>query len=182
MLQAAYRDCSLWYAAVASAACGYLAYKCVKLLRIIRGRVTEQMMLDDLQHGVVHLFIHPRWPHGPNYFLHCLKVETFLRLAKVSYIVYLTTNSSLSPNGKLPFIVYDNVKIGGSEAILHYLTNEFHANLDNDLSDEDHAVGRAVTRMVETSLNYGLQRLLLINQPEVLEVMLEDGLGQSERD
>lgn len=179
-LQGMYREHPLCCAAFAAAACGYAMYRCTKLLQALRKRVMTQVMLNSLEHGIVHLFIHPRWPHGPNCFLHCFKVETFLRLAKISYIVHFIDDPTVSPNGKLPFILYDGVAVGDSEVIIHYLMNEFDVDLDNQLSAESHAVGRVVTRMVETSLNYGLQRVVLIDHPELLEGVLEEEFTRDE--
>lgn len=88
--------------------------------RLVR-EAQRNAFFRSLEKDVVHLFMTPRWSHGPNPFAYCVKIETFLRLAKIPYVVHFTNDSTLSPNGKLPFIVHNGLKFTDSEFIMQYL-------------------------------------------------------------
>ncbi|KAG8343563.1 hypothetical protein TRVL_05611 [Trypanosoma vivax] len=152
---------------------GYLMYKAVRFSYLVCRRVSAQVVFNRLEPDVVHLFIHHRWSHGPNYFLHCFKVETFLRLAQIPYVAHFTSDPSISPTGRLPFIIHNRITLGDSATIVQYLTAEFNIEMDCNLSLEERAVGRATVRMVETSLNYALQRTLLWERPDFMVDMFQ---------
>ena len=61
----------------------------------------------------------------PNASPFCLKVETFLRLASLSYETKDIQNPSSAPKGKLPFIEHAGKTIGDSTLILDYLRQAF---------------------------------------------------------
>ncbi len=51
----------------------------------------------------------------------CIKVEFFLKVAKIPYEVVVELNPARGPKGKMPFIVDKEVKIADSSFILHHL-------------------------------------------------------------
>ncbi|RNF01760.1 hypothetical protein TraAM80_06846 [Trypanosoma rangeli] len=148
-----------------------LVFKGVTLLFSHRLRARLLVGLNSLEKDMVHLFVHHRWSHGPNLFPQCVKVETFLRLAKIAYTVHFTSDASLSPTSRLPFIVYNGVIVGDAELCIKFLKETFKVTMDDGLTPEDHAIGHITRRMVETSLNYGLQRSILVDRPEVMQQM-----------
>ncbi|EKF39539.1 hypothetical protein MOQ_000230 [Trypanosoma cruzi marinkellei] len=157
--------------ATATVMSGYLVFKGAALMISCHMRKKLLATLKNLEKDTVHLFVHHRWSHGPNFFPHCVKIETFLRLEKIAYTVHFTSDASLSPTGRLPFIVYNGTIVGDSGPCMEYLKETLHLSLDNSLTPEDHAIGHITRRMVETSLNYGLQRSTLVDRPGLMQQM-----------
>ncbi|EPY34675.1 hypothetical protein STCU_01427 [Strigomonas culicis] len=140
------------------------------LYRVARNR-SLNATFRALEEDLVHLFVHPRWSHGPNFFPHCVKVEAFLRLAKIPYMVHFTNDTSMSPNGRLPFIVHNGTVLADGEFIIQYLCEQFNVSLDDRLTPQEHARGLMVRRMVETSINYGLNRSTFVDYPKYMADM-----------
>lgn len=149
----------------------YVAGKTLLLLYRVSNQARANAMFRQLEAGVVHLFIHPRWSHGPNLFSHCVKVECFLRVAGIPYVAHFTNDSSLSPNGRLPFIVLNGTVLGESESIVQFLSEAMRVSIDAHLTPQDHAKGLMVRRMVETSINYGLNRTTFVDYPRYMADM-----------
>lgn len=63
----------------------------------------------------------------------CLKVETYLRMAKIPYEVR-AADMRRAPKGKIPWIDDDGVILGDSSAILDYLKEKHGDPLDGKLS------------------------------------------------
>lgn len=157
---------------VAAGAVGtYATLKTMWLMYGVWAKAKTNKMFRALEVGMVHLFIHPRWSHGPNLFPHCVKVECFLRLAKIPYVAHFTNEVSMSPNGRLPFIVHNGTVLADGEFIIQYLTETLGVTMNNGLSAQDHARGLMVRRMVETSINYGLNRTTFVDYPRYMADM-----------
>ncbi|XP_030051512.1 failed axon connections homolog [Microcaecilia unicolor] len=77
----------------------------------------------------------------------CLKMETYLRMADLPYQNYF--DGKLSPQGKMPWIEYNNERVSGTEFIIDFLEEKLGVNLNTNLSAHERAVSRAVTKMVE---------------------------------
>ena len=90
---------------------------------------------------MVHLRVYPRAPYVVNMSPFCIKLETWLRLAKVPYDV--ETTGKTSSKGKSPWILYNGHAIGDSSLIVQFLQTEFNVTLDAHLTPTEHAVGRA---------------------------------------
>ncbi|GAB1608546.1 failed axon connections homolog [Argonauta hians] len=97
---------------------------------------------------IVHLF--PRTSKSPNLSPFAVKLETYLRMAKLPYQVEYTRE--MSPKHKSPWISYNNEVIGDSQFIIEYLNARFDINLNAALSDEEKAIARAMLKMTEESL------------------------------
>lgn len=150
--------------AVVAAKTGSLIYRVAR-----RAKINAE--LRALEEDIVHLFIHPRWSHGPNFFPQCVKVETFLRLAKIPYMVHFTNDVSMSPNSRLPFIVHNGTVLADGEFIIQYLCEQYHVSMDDNLTPQEQAKGQMVRRMVETSINYGLNRTTFVDYPRYMADM-----------
>ncbi len=88
----------------------------------------------------------PRLWGLPNPSPFCVKVETWLRLAKVDY-VSTHANMLKAPRGKVPWIVDDGTLVSDSEAIINHLEASLddplgEASLAPDLRAQHHAVRR----------------------------------------
>ncbi|MGR9105659.1 MAG: glutathione S-transferase family protein [Gammaproteobacteria bacterium] len=82
----------------------------------------------------------------------CVKVETFLRMVAAEYRTVSLSNPRKGPKGKLPFITDDAQTIADSTFILKYLNETYRYPIDANLKPEQHAVGLALTRMLEEHL------------------------------
>lgn len=90
----------------------------------------------------------------PSLSLFCLKLETFLRLNKIPYENQY--GFKLGKKGKLPWIEYQGERKTDSNLIIDYLTEKFDVHIDDELTDEQHAIGRAVQAMIEENSYWGL--------------------------
>lgn len=83
-----------------------------------------------------------------------LKLETFMRLAKIPYERVYEPNPNKGPKKKIPFIVDGDVRMGDSQLILEHLVKTRGDSVDGHLSPEERAQGHAIRRMVEEGLYF----------------------------
>lgn len=86
----------------------------------------------------------------------CLKLETYLRMAKVPYESVKCLNPRTAPKGKLPFIEDKGQRIADSGLIIEHLKRTLGDPLDAGLSPEQKASGLALTRLLEGDLIFVL--------------------------
>ena len=79
----------------------------------------------------------------------CMKLETYLRMAKLSYKVKYINNSRQAPKGKLPYIQIEDSLYADSELIIDELKKRFGDSLDEELTPEQKALGH----LIETTFN-----------------------------
>lgn len=79
----------------------------------------------------------------------CMKLETYLRMTKLSYKVKYINNPRQAPKGKLPYIQIDDAVYADSELIIDELKKRFGDVLDNELTPEQKALGH----LIETTFN-----------------------------
>lgn len=86
-----------------------------------------------------------------NYSPFCLKLETYLRAAKIEFKEEILKGdpNKCAPKGKLPFIRHKGLTLGDSAIIIKYLKKQFSADLDLGLSDRDAAISNAFCAMIE---------------------------------
>src|SRR5512134_3817839 len=86
----------------------------------------------------------------------CLKLESFLREAKIAYeVVPFEGRRSFAkaPKGKLPFIQdEDGTIIGDSTLIIRRLSQQRHIDMDASLDDRERGVSFAFRRMLDEHL------------------------------
>lgn len=58
-------------------------------------------------------------------------------------------DGKLSPQGKMPWIEYNHQQVSGSEFIVDFLEEKLGLNLNLNLTPQERAVSRAITKMVE---------------------------------
>ncbi|STY31039.1 Uncharacterised protein [Legionella wadsworthii] len=80
-----------------------------------------------------------------------LKVDTFLRLAKIEYQHEHIINTENAPRGQLPYLNDNNVIISDSNLILQHLSQKY-VNLDEDLTKEQKNIHFLITRMLDNHL------------------------------
>jgi hypothetical protein len=101
---------------------------------------------------VVYLYQFPRSPYLPNMSPYCIKLETFLRRAKIEYEVIGSINN-WSKEHKVPFIELNGVQYPDSDFIMTMLTDYFKLDhLEADLTDEQKGMTRAMFKLAEQSL------------------------------
>lgn len=133
--------------------------------------------MDSKDAIILHQFSRPK--NGvPSLSPFCLKIETYLRMLDLPYQVrqsikhgvrlcsngpepLLTWSSfplqnyfdgKLSPQGKMPWIEYNHQQVSGSEFIVDFLEEQLGVNLNLNLTPQETAVSRAITKMVEEHL------------------------------
>ena len=81
-----------------------------------------------------------------------MKLECFLRMAKLDYSAETVTTTGQSPKGKCPYIEDGEHTLGDSELIMDYLEKQYAIELDNALSVEQKALSRAIQGMLDDRL------------------------------
>lgn len=96
----------------------------------------------------------PVWGlRGPSPF--CLKLETWLRMAGISYDSIGLAKPPQSKTGKVPYMLLDNgVTLADSNIIIRTLARERGIDLNFQRTPEEQARDHAILRMVEESLYF----------------------------
>eukprot|EP00117_Sycon_ciliatum_P004622 scpid52883/ scgid8909/ Failed axon connections homolog len=97
--------------------------------------------------GMVYLHQFPRCTKGPNISPFCLKMETFLRMAKIDYEAI--GSLTMGPKGKVPFIVLDGETVADSDFIIEFLIKRFNLTMNDHLDERQKAVAHAMEQMLE---------------------------------
>ena len=77
----------------------------------------------------------------------CLKLETFLRMAKIPY--ENEYGLKFSKKGKAPWIEFNGQEIADSNFCIRFLKREFKVDIDSHLSDSEKAIAHSVRTMLE---------------------------------
>lgn len=88
---------------------------------------------------MITLFQFPRVWGLPNASPFCMKVENYLRMAKIPYDIHFVNNPQRGPKRKLPFIKVDGVLYADSEIILDELKKSFGNRLEQEFTIEQKA-------------------------------------------
>ncbi len=78
----------------------------------------------------------------------CVKLETYLRMAKFEY-KGAAGNPMVAPKGKIPFVEIDGQRIGDSELIIEELIKRHGDRLDAHLTPKERVEVLAMRRLVE---------------------------------
>lgn len=99
---------------------------------------------------VVILFQVPRRAISPNLSPFAIKLETYLRMAKIPY--QNEYSRKMSPKSKTPWIMLNGKVYSDSQFIIEFLNKEFNVNLSKHLTPKEKAVARSMFKMSEESL------------------------------
>lgn len=77
----------------------------------------------------------------------CLKLETFLRIAKIPY--ECDFSSKKSSKGKMPWIEYNGQEVADSSFCIEFLSKEFEVDVDGHLTKEEKGLATAIRVMLE---------------------------------
>ncbi|BFZ26109.1 hypothetical protein BsWGS_29147 [Bradybaena similaris] len=104
----------------------------------------------DCPPNTVLLYQKPRGPYAPSMSNFPVKLETFLRMAKVPYVNDFS--GKLSPKEKSPFISYNNEIVSDSQFCIEYLNKKLNLDLNKDLNKEQRAIAKAIQVLVDEHL------------------------------
>ncbi|EDV22397.1 Failed axon connections-like protein [Trichoplax sp. H2] len=76
-----------------------------------------------------------------------LKLETYLRMAKLNYVC--DYGGKVSKKGKIPWIAIDGKEIADSAFCVQYLNKRFNIDLDSHLNESQKAIAHAYIKMLE---------------------------------
>lgn len=94
----------------------------------------------------------PIW--GRNVSPFALKLETWLRLAGIPFVVETTTRLDKAPKGKLPYIIDGQRRIGDSSLAIAYLKDRRGIDPDSTLNEAERAEAIALQRVIEDHLYF----------------------------
>ncbi len=101
---------------------------------------------------MIKLFQFPACWGIPNASPFCMKMETYLRMAKLPYEVVNVMDPRKAPKGKLPFIIDNGQTIADSSLIIDYLKHQYGDSLDANLTPVQQAQGLCIQRLIEEHL------------------------------
>ncbi len=82
----------------------------------------------------------------------CLKLEVWLRLAKLPYTTVVDATPFGAPKRKLPYIEHEGKRIGDSSFIIDHLESRFGCGVDASLSPAERGAAHALKRLAEENL------------------------------
>jgi glutathione S-transferase len=97
----------------------------------------------------IKLFVFPRIFGIPNLSPFCCKLETWLRIAKIPYVVVETSDPRTAPRRKLPYVEDGGARIADSSVIVDHLSRTRSMDLDEGLSPSQRATALLVQRTLE---------------------------------
>jgi len=125
--------------------------------------------------GVVYLYMPKRWcTRTPNPSIWAMKLEAFLRLNKIPYVVESVSDFSLSPSGTIPFVGVNGKLVGDSQLCIEFIAKELKIDMDSHLTPEQHAVGTALRRLTEDNLAPHYYRTMMVDNMQHLDPLFKD--------
>ncbi len=95
----------------------------------------------------------------PSFSAPCMKLETWLRMAQLSYQKVTELGQVQPPKGKFPFIDYEGKLIGDSTLIIEMFKREKDIDLDQGLSPSERGSSLAFRRMLQTNTYWGIAQI-----------------------
>ena len=86
----------------------------------------------------------------------CMKLETWLRIAKLPYKRVTEINLAEAPKGKVPYIDYQGKRIGDSTLIIEMFKEKEGIDLDRGLTASERAISLAFRRMLKENVYWGV--------------------------
>lgn len=150
--------------AAATAVIALLAYKVTskstaqQRLRALIAKHTH----EDGGRRVVHLYTFPQTMLSPSITPFGVSVEAFLKLTNIEYVKHFTVDATLSPSGRLPFVIVDGECIDDSNHIMRVLSTKYGADLDAGLTQTQIAVAKALRATIQGSILPLLMRSMFV--------------------
>ena len=88
----------------------------------------------------------------------CLKLETFLRMAKIPYET--DTSRKTSSKGKMPWIEFNGRPMADSNFCIRFLNKELGVDVDSHLSETERSIAHTILTMLEENTYWWVLILL----------------------
>jgi glutathione S-transferase len=98
---------------------------------------------------MIQLYQFPSRPEILNLSPFCMKVELYLKMAKIPYQTVSIRNPAKAPKGKVPFIIDEGKKIADSAIIIDYLEHKYNQPLDAHLTLAQQAEKILIQRLLD---------------------------------
>jgi hypothetical protein len=112
----------------------------------------KDLVVRDWKQDLIYLIQYPRFGVIPNCSPWSLKLETFIRFAKLNYTNVSNEFKFGSAKGQVPFIELNGRQIADSNFIIDNLKTTFNLSIDRNLNEREKADERAYSVLVEESL------------------------------
>ncbi|XP_071112144.1 failed axon connections homolog [Haliotis cracherodii] len=113
-------------------------------------KLTLKEKREDYPRDTVILHQPSRGPYAPSVSPFVVKLETYLRMARIPY--QNVFGMKHSPKGKFPWIEYNGQPIGDSTLCIQFLNQKLEVDLNKHLSPADKGVAQAMQVMTEEHL------------------------------
>lgn len=147
---------------------------------LVQRRRRQQFLRRCEQDGELHFFMLPRSPWSPSLSPACTRVEAYLRVNGIPYKAVETIDPNGSPSGELPFLVYKGRRVDQLPRIFDFLAAEFTVTMDDALTREERAIGAALRRTLEYSMERFLYRTVFVDHPTLAVTQIARALHISE--
>ena len=97
--------------------------------------------------NVVVLHMLPRGRNTPNPSPYPIKLETYLRITGIKYVIDLT--QPMSAKGKTPWMTFNGMDMADSQFCIEHLTKTLGKDLSEHLTDEQRAIEKAMRSILE---------------------------------
>ncbi|XP_053214266.1 failed axon connections-like [Panonychus citri] len=124
----------------------------------------------DFEEGKVYLYQFERCASLPSSSSHCLKLETFLRMANIPYENVDHKMRYKSSKGDMPFVELNGREIAETDAIIEELSKEFKIDLNSDLTGEQKVIAHALESMLENHTAWIIKHWRFKHPQEFLKV------------
>lgn len=147
---------------------------------LVQRRRRRQFLRRCEQDGELHFFMLPRSPWSPSLSPACTRVEAYLRVNGIPYKAVETIDPNGSPSGELPFLVYKGRRVDQLPRIFDFLAAEFTVTMDDALTREERAIGAALRRTLEYSMERFLYRTVFVDHPTLAVTQIARALHISQ--
>lgn len=124
----------------------------------------------DYEEGKVYLYQFERCASLPSSSSHCLKLETFLRMANIPYENVDHKMRYKSTKGDMPFVELNGREIAETDVIIEELSKEFKIDLNSDLTAEQKVIAHALESMLENHTAWIIKHWRFKHPQEFLKV------------
>ncbi|OXA50522.1 failed axon connections homolog [Folsomia candida] len=120
---------------------------------------------------IMHAIFRGRTVPHPSPFV--LKLETYLRMAKIPYKADISIIDAWGPKSRFPWISINGQHLGDSQLAIEYLNKKFEVKLGHEYSKSELAIGAVVRVMVDDHLFWAIpmERFVYAPYHRLAEVM-----------
>ncbi|XP_061190122.1 failed axon connections homolog [Saccostrea echinata] len=116
----------------------------IAVYRRCKKKIKESYPRDAVIHHTV-----PRGPFAPSLTPFAVKLETYLRMAKIPYQNEFDSAVNRSSKGKLTWIEYNGEKVADSEFCIKFINKTLNIDLDKEFTDEEKSIAYSFQKVAE---------------------------------